>query len=54
MTRNDMRRLDATDDPRPMSVSEDEKKGGQPGGEKVVQRDEHEVFFFLQKLQQGT
>ena len=53
-TRKGMRRLAATDDPRPMSVSlrpqnkqlsmKDETKGGKPGGAKYFLREKHEVF----------
>ena len=53
-TRKGMRRLAATDDPRPMSVSlrpqneelsmKDEKKGGKPGGANYFLREKHEVF----------
>ena len=60
MTRHDMRRLDATDDPRPMSVplqplnkqlsmKDEEKRRRKTESEKVFQRDEHEVFF-LKKI----
>ena len=53
-TRKGMRRLAATDDPRPMSVSlrpqneelsmKDEKKGGKPGGANYFLREKHGVF----------
>ena len=57
--RNVMKRLDATDDPRPMSVSlrpqngqltrKDEKRRGKTGGEKSFSRDKHKVFFLTHK-----
>ena len=53
-TRKGMRRLAATDDPRPMSVSlrpqnkqlsmKDETKGGKPGGATYFLREKHWVF----------
>ena len=64
-TRKGMRRLAATDDPRPMSVSlkqlsmKDETKGGKPGGATYFLREKHGVFpqklhkreFFSKKME---